>query len=466
MKILLLDPAQRNGVPEMYENLGLSTLAATTRRAGFETDTLLTHVEGWSYRRLGTEIMRRQPDVLGVSLLSFNARKTLAMLRRLRAEGLRSKIVTGGHFPTFNDEILLQEWPELDVVVRGEGDLVLVDLLNSWQTGGDLEQVAGITCRMRGQILRTPFRPLLDDLDSLPWPVRDHTRRIIDMGGTLNVVRSRGCYGNCAFCSIASFYRSQGGALWRQRSINNVLAELYYLTDRFPGVEVKFLDDQFIGPGRRGWEDAMDFARAMIECGLNVPFSIFARADTIEPELFGALREAGLRSVFVGVESGSQRQLDACGKRTTVEDNKRAVRILHELDIRFNMGLIFFDPYTRMEDVIANLEYLHETKPFWNSKGNILSIENEVIVYKGTPFYNRLLEEGRLGGDYIDCTYTIPDWRVRYLRRISKFFMKHILPAISVLKLLPAHLRLLRIGMLNRLKGQISTKHHVTESAG
>ena len=265
MNILLVDPAQRDGVPELYENLGIASLAASTRQAGYETGTILTHLEGWSYRRLGREITRRDPDVLGVSLLSYNARRTLHLLRRLKRDGLRSRIVVGGHFPTFNDEILLQEWPELDVVVRGEGDLTLVELLQGWESGDDLGQINGISYREGTEVRLNPARPLQKDLDSLPWPVRDHTQRIIEMGGTLHMVRARGCYANCAFCSIASFYRAQGGPGWRQRGIESVIGEMEELAARFPEVEMKFLDDQFIGPGKKGREETMSFAQALID---------------------------------------------------------------------------------------------------------------------------------------------------------------------------------------------------------
>ncbi len=438
--LLLIDPARRDGVPELYENLGLATLAACARRAGHPTDVLLSHVEGWSTRRLGREIMARQPDVLGVSLLSFNARRILNLLRRLTSEGLRSRIVIGGHFPTFNDEILLEEWPELSVVVRGEGDFTLPDLLAAWERDSDLETVPGISFRRDGGIVRTPFRPLVDNLDTIPWPDRDYTARILALKGTLNVARARGCFGKCAFCSIAAFYRSQGGTPWRQRSIPDTLAELESLTRRFPGARVKFLDDQFIGPGRKGREDALAFAQALKESGLELRFSIFSRSDTVDEDLFAALKDAGLVQVFVGIESGSQRQLDDCAKHVTVAQNRESMEILHRLGLQFYLGFIAFDPYTRVEDVGATLSFMMDTQPLWSAKGNILSIENQAIVYKGTPFYDRLTAEGRLGGDYIDCTYRFEDPKVRWLCRLSWLVLTVILPTFAWFRHLPAHL--------------------------
>ena len=444
MKVLLVDPAPRQGIPEMYENLGVASLTAASRQAGFETEMILTHVEGWSRRQLGREIMKRDPDVLGISLLSFHAAPTLALLRDLKAEGLSSRVVIGGHFPTFNDVQVMQEWPEVDAVVRGEGELTLVELLQAWQTDGDLDPIEGLTWREGKAVRSNPARGLVRDLDGLPWPARDYTDRILKMGGTLNMIRSRGCYANCSFCSIASFYRIQSGSAWRQRSIGDVLDEMAYLADRWPRAELKFHDDQFIGPGKRGREDAMAFARALdAREDVQIPFYIFARADTVEPELFRELKQAGLKSVFVGVESGSQRELDAFDKRVTVEDNRRALETLYDLDIKFHIGLIFFNPYTEMDDVTANMEFIEQTRPLWSAKGNILSVENRVIVYKGTPFWNRLMQDGRLEGDYLDYDYTIPDWRVRVLCGLSNVFLNYILPAFSRFARARSHLRVL-----------------------
>ncbi|MFO7768376.1 MAG: radical SAM protein [bacterium] len=443
MKVLLIDPAPRQGVPEMYENLGVASLTAASRRAGFDTGMILTHVEGWSRKQLGRELMRRRPDVLGISLLSSHALPTLELLRGLKADGLESRVVLGGHFPTFNDARIMQDWPEVDCVVRGEGDITLVRLLETWRDGGDLAEVDGLTWREGASVRSNPARELVRDLDELPWPARDYTERILRMGGTLNMVRSRGCYANCSFCSIASFYRIQSGSAWRQRSIGDVVDEMAHLSERWPEAELKFHDDQFIGPGRKGREDAMAFAETLASReDIDLPLYIFARSDSVEPGLFKTLKEAGLKSVFVGVESGSQRELDAFDKRVTVEDNRRALQILCDLDIRFHVGLIFFNPYTEMDDVTANMEFIEQTRPLWGARGNILSVENRVIVYKGTPFWNRLMRDGRLEGDYMGYDYTIPDPRVRVLCTLSNVVLNYILPAFSRLVRARSFLRL------------------------
>jgi radical SAM superfamily enzyme YgiQ (UPF0313 family) len=258
----------------------------------------------------------------------------------------------------------------------------------------------------------------------------------------------------------------QSGAAWRQRSIEDVLDEMEFLAGRWPGVEIKFHDDQFIGPGMRGREDALEFAEALARRDLNIPFYIFSRADTVEPELFRALKSSGLKSVFVGVESGSQRELDAFDKRISVEDNKRALQVLYDLDIKFHMGLIFFDPYTEMEDIGANMDFLRETQPLWSTNGNILSVENRVIVYKGTPFFSRLTAGGRIRGDYLDYDYTIAQWQVRLLCRLSHVVLKYLLPAFSVLRRLPTHIKLLKSQLMHRLGKTASAPASLSESAG
>ena len=337
--------------------------------------------------------------------------------------------------------------------MRGEGDRTLPELIQAWESGSDLSAVDGLTFRSGDVVHANPGRTLISDLDQLPWPARDHTQRIVEAGGKLNMVRSRGCYANCAFCSIASFYRLQSGAAWRQRSIDDVLDEMTWLGERWPGTEIKFHDDQFIGPGRKGHEDALAFAEALLFRGLKIPYYIFARADTVEPELFMALKRSGLSSVFVGVESGSQRGLNALGKRISVDENRQAIQTLSDLGIRFHMGLIFFDPYTEMEDVAANVSFLQDTQPLWSAPGNTLSVENRVIVYKGTPFFDRLTRDDRIEGDYLDHDYAILDWRVRLLCRASHVLIRCLLPALSRLRRLPDHMRILRATLRHRLTG-------------
>ena len=239
-----------------------------------------------------------------------------------------------------------------------------------------------------------------------------------------------------------------------------------YLADRFPGSILKFHDDQFIGPGKKGWEDAMSFAQTLKESNIEARFSIFARSDTIEPKLFRTLKAAGLESVFVGVESGSQRELDLFNKRTTITQNLNALQILHNLDIHFLVGLILFDPYTEMEDVKANFRFLHETQSLWSSKGNILSVENRVEVYKGTPFYDQLDKEGRLEGDYFNCSYTIQDRMVRFISQVSQLFIKSLLPAFSIIKMLPAHLKLAGHRLSSKFRKLIPTNAGMSKMTG
>jgi hypothetical protein len=130
------------------------------------------------------------------------------------------------------------------------------------------------------------------------------------------------------------------------------------------------------------------------------------------------------------------------------------------------MGLIFFDPYTEVADVKANFAFLQETQPLWSPKGNVLSIENRVIVYKGTPYYERLAGEDRLEGDYIDCTYTIQDWRVRWLSRFFHLLLRYILPGVSVIRLFPAHLRLFWSGLKGRFSSIFSRRSRPDPATG
>ena len=426
MRIVLVDPAPRCGIIEPYEHLGLGYLCAALRNNGYEAEILSAPLHNLSFRQLVRKIRQLRPDLLGFSLKEINARKVLGIIEELRHVGLKSHITLGGHFPTFNHRRILQDYPHINSIVRGEGEETLVDLAETLERGGPLSHVQGLTYRKWYRIIANPPRPLIEDLDRLPFSARDQTEEVVRQGGGIGISASRGCYANCSFCSIRSFYNASPGRKWRTRTPKNVVDEIEKLSVNFPQAHFTFIDDQFVGPGEKGKKYAQDIASQILQRGLSIQFILSCRADVIEEDMFSHLKKAGLIKVFLGIESGTQSGLDRFQKNTTVEQNKRALEILKTIGLGYTIAFIFFDPYTTIDEMKGNLEFLSHIHPYWQGRKGVLSIEPSLIIHKGTPVERRLKGEGRLQGNYIGYAYTIRDRRVQIIRIVADFLMRRV----------------------------------------
>ncbi len=174
---------------------------------------------------------------------------------RLKEADSKIHICLGGHHATFLAEQLLIEESSFDSVVRGEGELTILDLADRLRLGLSLQGTPGVYFKGKnGTICKNPPRKKITDLDSIPFPARDALNWQLQKGEspTARVISSRGCVAECSFCSIPPFERLQEGHLWRARSAENVLEELTYLQGELDVKTVLFAEDNFIGPGEAG----------------------------------------------------------------------------------------------------------------------------------------------------------------------------------------------------------------------
>jgi radical SAM superfamily enzyme YgiQ (UPF0313 family) len=369
------------------------------------------------------EVVQFNPALLGITVLGANAKRAINVVHRLQESGYRGHITLGGYYPTFHASELMRGFPAIDSVVRNEGEMALLDLVDR-MPDGDLSGVLGITYRDGAAVKENPQRPFVKSLDDLPFPARDFTTRVLQKGNYIHVSTSRGCYANCSFCSIAKFFRMGNGKVWRRRSAASLAEEVELLTGRFHFNRFKFIDDQFILTNKEGHEFAEAFGAELGRRNLQIKFSIACRANNIERHLFLRLRAIGLEKVFVGVEAGHQRGLDTFDKETTVAINDQALATLRELGVKYDMGFILVDPYTTYEELKQNLLYLIEHKNLIKVHGSYLSVTPSLIAYGGTPIYDRLVQERRLLGDFFNgFYYQIADNDVRrFLFVMEKIF--------------------------------------------
>lgn len=379
------------------ENLGLGYLAAVLEQLDYQVSILDASLFRLGVSATLKRIREEQPDVIGFRLLEVNMPYFVDLVVQLRRGGYSGHITAGGPVATMMDSEILKLVPGLDSLMVGEGEETLPELLEALNLSGTArpsgERLAGILglCYREGEASRSNGpRPLIENLDALPFPRRDTLPDILRWGRLPMIISSRGCDGHCIFCCPAAMNAKSPGPKWRPRSAGNVADEIEDLQRRYNVDHLDFLDDNFFGRGEVGVRRAWDFIEELRRRGLRIQFSIECRVDNVEEDLFKALRDAGCVEVRLGIESGVQRILDRYGKGTTVEKNREVLLKLKEWGLAAKIGFIPFDPTMSVEELMQNGEFLR-------SVGNPEAFNyNKIVVEVGTPLERLFEKEGRL----------------------------------------------------------------------
>lgn len=389
-------------------NLGLGYLASTLRARGYPVEIL--DFED-TYEEIRDAVVRAQPVLVGFSLIfQFYIFRFEELMRRLRADGVNAHFTMGGHFPSLSHEHALELAPQLDSVVRFEGELTLLELVDCLTTRQDWRSIQGMAYRQSNYVVATPLRALVHDLDELPYPDRAIQPHIILGRPVMQMLASRGCARTCSFCSIHMFYRSAPGKVVRTRRPAEIAREMKMLHEERGISLFLFQDDDFpvFGPAWHRW--TREFLAELYHHDLpgRILWKINARADAIDPELFAEMRDAGMYLVYMGLESGSEEGLVTLNKSITVQQNIRAVDCLKELGILFDFGFMLLDPSSTFESILENVAFLRRIV----GDGYMAAEFCRMIPYDGTPIKDQLAQQGRLRGDICHPDYDFLDPRL------------------------------------------------------
>lgn len=393
---------------QRHSNLGLGYLASTLRKYGYR-------VQVYDFETDRTQLLHAavnlDPILIGFSLIFqsyvFHFR---SLMEYLRQGGINCHFTMGGHFPSLSYERTLRLLPELDSVVRFEGELTLLEMADLISTGRDWKHIQGVAYRTDQGTAANELRALIHDLDDLPYPERALRRNAVLGRHATPMLASRGCARTCSFCSIHMFYRTAPGKVVRTRKPAEVVREMKFLLEQH-GISIfLFQDDDFplFGPVWHRW--AREFIAELHRNELpgRVVWKINCRADAVEPELFSEMRAAGLYMVYMGLESGTEEGLKTLNKQITVEQNIRAVQILKELGAIFEFGFMLLDPGSTFASVRANVQFLRTIV----GDGSAAAGFGRMVPYDGTPIKDALERAGRLHGDVCKPDYDFLDPRL------------------------------------------------------
>ncbi|MDY7040178.1 MAG: radical SAM protein [Chloroflexota bacterium] len=335
-KVLLLEPPKR--VWDLMGDcvappLGLAHLAAVLEREpGVEVDILDANALGWSWLQMGEAIAEAQPDVVGTTALTPYFSTALKAMRLAKAVNPRVVTVLGGPHVTFTAEETMREYPQVDVVARGEGEALIGPLVRAIASGDSaaLDDVPGIAFRRNGDVVLNPLPPAVD-MRALPLPAYHLLPMNVyhfEFLGTFAVVQaSRGCPHRCVFCAEWPFW----GSGWRPRDPDSVVEEMEVLSRHYGRESVWFGDDCFNVDG----EHMAAICEGILHRGLQVKWYYQGRADLLvrHKELLPLMRRSGNQMVQIGIEAATDDELRDLNKRLRVEQVKEAVALLRTHDI-------------------------------------------------------------------------------------------------------------------------------------
>lgn len=351
--VFISPPTQTNRTPE--ENLGLEYLAAESRISGHN----VVIIDGWLERKSVNNIvdmvLSLSPTVVGIGPSMDSLNNTYAICDKLRLRGYSGKIILGGIYASFEAKQIVLEKPSIDGVLSGESDFSFQQYLNSLS----FKNVPGAIYISNDKLRKERSSHEIKNLDTLPLPARDSLSLVKQWKTPSHVMGSRGCYGNCSFCSVACYQKYSSNKRWRGRSPESIVSELIDLTKRGENM-VKFIDDNFFDFGNKKREKKI--ANLIIKSGIKIRFRISLRVNDVDDEVIILLKKAGLFAVSLGVESFVQRKLNDFSKGTTVKQNIEALNILKKHGIFVQMGFIMFDPFITLGEIKQELDGLIATR--------------------------------------------------------------------------------------------------------
>lgn len=408
MKVLLISV-------DGYVSLGIRYISAKLKEASHKVKLVFfpySRSEAYPEKILSRlKELSNGAEIIGISSMAYSSKKAIQIVTHLKSLGV--PIVWGGVFSTVCPESCLEY---VDIACIGEGEESLLDLINKMEQGRDFRNTMNFIFKDNGKIIKNPLRPLIQDLDSLPFPDYDfssqyalendrfvlmHERNLLGADrrfGGFTVFNIRGCPYSCTYCvndAIKSLYRGQ--KILRKNSIHYVVRQMKELKSKFPGIErFRIDDDSFFV---RQLEEIKLFSE-LYRKEINMPFEVNSDPLTINDEKMRLLVDAGLRHIGIGVQTGSKRINEEIFSRpfsreTSLKAGKIINKYCHQVQVTYDF--IVLNPFEDEEDVLQTLNLIQNLpKPFYLSM-------NCMAFFPGSKIYNKAQKIGIRYNKYYFC---------------------------------------------------------------
>ncbi|MBM4240378.1 MAG: radical SAM protein [Euryarchaeota archaeon] len=384
MDVLLINPKDET---EVSTKLGLKVpplnlmyLAGALEKASMSVKIIDDDLMQMGHEKVAKLVSKLNPSVSAITATTATIKTALRYVEEIERQIPYTLTVMGGPHTTFLPVETLKCSNYLDVVVIGEGEETIVDIAQKYEKNekNGFSEIKGIAYHDNGTIKKNPPRPLIKNLDNLPFPAR-HLIPFESYGVSRDqsggMITSRGCVFTCGYCSSSLIM----GKKFRARSPENVVDEIAELVDKYRLRDIIFLDDTFMLNKRR----AMAISNEIKSRGVDVAFVASSRVDTVDKELLSSLKTSGMYTLYYGVESGSQRVLDLMGKGITLKNAQEAVKIAKDVGIDVITSFILGYPGETPEEMDQTIDFSIKLDPDY-SQYSILT------PFPGTPVYYKL----------------------------------------------------------------------------
>lgn len=400
---------------EIFEEIGICFIASYLRQNGYEVLLASYNEKKVDYEK----IAKFNPDIIGFPIYSVNkdsVYKTVVKLNKMLPD---VKMCFGGNLATFDGELLMNEMQIIDYIIKGEGELVFLDLLKCLEGEKEFDDVPGLIFRRYNEIISNEGMQLIENLDDVPFPARDILKE--NNKGIALLSTSRGCLSRCSYCSSQIFYKR-----FRCRSVQNVIKEIEMIKENY-GISCFYFTDSSLEDSVNTSNRALSIAKAIIENNIEIGYFADFRAEVYKKftdEDMKIMIKSGLFGTCIGIEANNEQDLKIYNKIAKVEDNHKIMQFLEKNNLFLNPGFINFNPYSTHESLESNIRYLGKYK----LASNIYLVLSRLSIYKGTKIYkkvhkDKLIDEGNFEYKFLDDRIEkLFDYLEKYVNRNIEIF--------------------------------------------
>lgn len=364
--------------------LGLAYVAAALEKNGFQVEVLDNYLLKKPIDQVKLVIQKSNPEIVGITCGSATYQRCVEVAKAVKEVLPSCKVVVGGWHPSYLPESLLQH-PEIDYAVMGEGERAMVELATHITKGDSaVVTVPGVAYKNKDKIIKNAPK-FISNMDEIPFPARhllpmnlyERTIEFLNAKPVDVMSVTRGCPYQCTFCETKKLW----GPTCRAFSPSRVIDEIEHLTSKYGSKGIYFIGDNFTIHKTR----TLEICKLIKQHKIDIEWVCDTRVDLVSRDLLKAMKDAGCRTIWFGVESGSPRILKKINKNITIQQAEDAFKLCREEGIQIASSFMVGIPGETVKDMNASLKLAKKLDPDW-CRFNIF------VSYPGSALYEEILQ--------------------------------------------------------------------------